>query len=432
MKSLKIKSLKARSIFDSRGFPTIEADVILEDGTLGRAMVPSGASTGSHEAVELRDGDKSRYHGKGVSKAVSHVQQEISKALIGKNAYDQEALDQALIDLDGTENKSKLGANAILSISLAVSRAAAASLKKPLYLYLRELYQIKSDSWIIPTPMLNVINGGKHADSGLNVQEFMLVPVNFPSLTEALRAGSETYQTLKKILAEKKFSVSVGDEGGFAPHIKTHEEALEILSQAIAQAGYQGRMRLALDAAASEFYQEGHYIFESQKLSAGQMTSRYKSWIKKYGLLSLEDPLAEDDWSGWKSLTSDLGSSARIIGDDIFVTNPERLDRGIKEGVANAILIKLNQIGTLTETVKTVLKAQKAGYNPVISHRSGETADPYIADLTVALNAGAIKSGAPCRSERLCKYNQPLRIEEELGAKAHYAGETPFSLKVAV
>jgi enolase len=431
MTSLKIKSLKARIIFDSRGFPTIEADAILEDGTLGRAMVPSGASTGSHEAVELRDGDKSRYHGKGVSTAVSHVQKEISEACIGQNAYDQEALDQTLIKLDGTRNKSKLGANAMLSVSLAVSRAAAASLKTPLYRYLRNLYRIKSDSWLLPTPMLNVINGGKHADSGLNVQEFMLVPINFPSLSEALRAGSETYQTLKKLLAEKKLSTSVGDEGGFAPRIKTHEESLDILSQAITQSGYQGRIRLALDAAASEFYQAGNYIFESQKLSAAQMTARYKAWVHKYGLISLEDPLAEDDWTGWKSLTSELGSSVRVIGDDIFVTNPERLDRGIKEGVANAILIKLNQIGTLTETVKTVLKAQQAGYNCVISHRSGETEDPYIADLTVALNAGAIKSGAPCRSERLCKYNQLIRIEEELGAAAHYAGEAPFSLKVA-
>ena len=431
MKKLLIKEIKARTIFDSRGFPTIESDVILEDGTLGRAMVPSGASTGSHEAVELRDGDKSRYHGKGVSNAISHVQKEIAETLIGKNPSDQEGLDQALLSLDGTPNKSRLGANAILSVSLAASRAAALALKTPMYRYLREAYHLNQESWIIPTPMLNVVNGGKHADSGLNIQEFMLVPTNFNSLSEALRAGSETYQTLKKLLSERKLSVSVGDEGGFAPHLKTHEEVLSLLSQAIDQSGYQGRVKIALDSAASEFYQDGSYLFESQKLNASQMTGRYKNWIKKYGLVSLEDPLAEDDWAGWKALTAELGSSAKIVGDDIFVTNPQRLERGIKEGVANAILIKLNQIGTLTETVHTVLKAQKAGYPCIISHRSGETEDPYIADLTVALNAGAIKSGAPCRSERLCKYNQLTRIEEELGPQAHYAGASPFNLEVS-
>lgn len=430
MNSLKIQSVKARSIFDSRGFPTIEADVILEDGSLGRAMIPSGASTGSHEAVELRDGDKNLYHGKGVSKAISHIKKEIAEAVIGESAQDQEAIDRTLISLDGTENKSRLGANAILAVSLATSRAAAASLKIPLYRYLRDVYRLKLDSWLIPTPMLNVINGGKHADSGLNVQEFMLVPIAFGSISEALRAGSETYQTLKKILSEKKFSTSVGDEGGFAPRIQTHEEALTILSQAIAQSGYQGKIKIALDSAASEFFQDGSYVFESTKMTAAQMTARYKNWVEKYGLISLEDPLAEDDWAGWATLTKELGRSAKIIGDDIFVTNPKRLDRGIKEGVANSILIKLNQIGTLTETVETILKAQKAGYGCVISHRSGETEDPYIADLTVALNAGAIKSGAPCRSERLCKYNQLLRIEEELGSHSRYAGAAPFNLKV--
>ncbi len=431
MKNLPIRSVTARQILDSRGLPTLEADVVLEDGSFGRAMVPSGASTGSHEAVELRDGDKEYFHGKGVTKALHSVNQEIAAAVKGKNAGDQTSLDEAMIRLDGTANKSKLGANAILSVSMAASRAAAASLKMPLYRYLRETFNLKLDSWILPTPMLNVINGGKHADSGLNIQEFMLVPTEASSFSEALRMASETYQTLKKILVSRNLSIGVGDEGGFAPHIPTHEEVLTLLSDAIAQAGYKEKIKIALDSAASEFYQNDAYIFESKKLSAKEMTARYKSWLEKYELISLEDPLSEDDWAGWKELTSELGHKCKIIGDDIFVTNPQRLSRGIKENVANSILIKLNQIGTLTETVETVLKAQKAGFSCVISHRSGETEDPYIADLTVALNAGAIKSGAPCRSERLAKYNQLIRIEEELGKQAAYSGFTPFRMKAA-
>ncbi len=431
MKNLPIQSIKARQIFDSRGLPTLEADVFLEDGSSGRAMVPSGASTGSHEAVELRDGDKKYFHGKGVTKALLSVNQEIASALKGKNAGDQKGLDEAMIKLDGTANKSKLGANAILSVSLAASRAAAVSLKIPLYRYLRETFNLKLNSWVLPTPMLNVINGGKHADSGLNIQEFMLVPTEASSFSEALRMASETYQTLKKILISKNLSIGVGDEGGFAPHIPTHEEVLALLSDAIAQSGYKGKIKIALDSAASEFYQNGVYAFESKNLSAKEMTSRYKSWLEKYELISLEDPLSEDDWEGWKELTTELGHQCKIIGDDIFVTNRKRLERGIKENVANSILIKLNQIGTLTETVETVLQAQKAGYSCVISHRSGETEDSYIADLAVALNAGAIKSGAPCRSERLAKYNQLIRIEEELGNQALYASLTPFRMKAA-
>ena len=429
MKNLAIKSIKARQVFDSRGLPTLETDIVLEDGSFGRAMVPSGASTGTHEAVELRDGDKKYFHGKGVNKALHSVNQEIASAIKGKNAGDQKGLDEAMINLDGSANKSKLGANAILSVSLAASRAAAASLKIPLYRYIREAFNLKFDSWILPTPMLNVINGGKHADSGLNIQEFMLVPTGASSFSEALRMASETYQTLKKILVSKNLSVGVGDEGGFAPHIKTHEEVLILLSDAIAQSGYEGKIKIALDAAASEFCENGNYVFESKTLSASEMTARYKGWIEKYGLISLEDPLSEDDWSGWKALTAELGSRCKIIGDDIFVTNPQRLAKGIKENAANSILIKLNQIGTLTETVETVLQAQKAGFSCVISHRSGETEDSYIGDLAVALNAGAIKSGAPCRSERLAKYNQLIRVEEELADQSIYSGLTPFRMK---
>jgi enolase len=430
MADAKIKTITAREILDSRGWPTIEAEAFLDDGTLGRAAVPSGASTGEHEAVELRDGDKSRYLGKGVLNAVGFVNKEISGALSGKSAFDQEALDEAMIAVDGTPNKGKLGANAILAASLAVSRAAAVSKKLPLYLYLRKAYGLPEKEWLLPTPMFNVINGGKHADSGLDVQEFMLVPARVVSFKEALRAGAEIYQTLKKDLAAMKMTVAVGDEGGFAPQLKDHAQALDVLVKAVGQAGYGQSVSVALDAAASEFYHDGSYVFEKKPRSAADMDKIYSAWTSKYGLISLEDPLAEDDWSGWKGLTASLGASVRIIGDDIFVTNPKFLDRGIQENVANSILIKLNQIGTLTETVRTVLKAQKAGYTCVISHRSGETEDPYIADLAVALNAGAIKTGAPCRSERLAKYNQLLRIESELGAKARYAGEACFKMPV--
>ena len=423
---IRIKDLKAQEILDSRGFPTVEAKVILEDGTLGRAAVPSGASTGEHEAVELRDGDKSRYFGKGVLKAVSSVERELKSLLLGKDPREQQALDEAMIALDATPNKGRLGANSMLAVSLALSRAAAASAHIPLYLYLRRAYGLSQDNWLLPAPMFNIVNGGKHADSGLDVQEFMVVPTGISSFKEALRAGSEVYQALKKNLAGMKEIVSVGDEGGFAPRIKSHAQALQILEETVEQAGYGGKVRLALDAASSEFYHGGSYLFEGQKRTAAQMSSVYGDWVERYGLISLEDPLAEDDWAGWKALTDSVGSLVRLVGDDLFVTNPQRLERGIREGVANSILIKLNQIGTLSETVETVLRAQKAGYTCIISHRSGETEDSYIADLAVALNAGAIKTGAPCRSERLAKYNQLLRIEAELGQKAHYAADLCF------
>ncbi len=424
----KIKDVRALEVLDSRGLPTVAAEVLLDDGAIGSAAVPSGASTGEHEAVELRDGDKARFAGKGVLKAVSHVEGELKKLALGRDALKQQDLDSAMIAADGTPSKGRLGANAILAVSLANSRAAAASVKKPLYEYLRDCYGIVSSEWLLPAPMFNVINGGKHADSGLDIQEFMLVPTGAASYREALRAGAEIYQALKKTLAGMKMTVAVGDEGGFAPQLKDHAQALDVLSKTIASAGYSSAVRVSIDAASSEFYKDGAYVFEKKPRSAAEMTKIYGDWIKRYSLLSLEDPLAEDDWAGWKSLTAELGSSVPIIGDDIFVTNPQRLARGIKEGAGNAILIKLNQIGTLTETVETVRQAQKAGYRCVISHRSGETEDPYIAYLAVALNAGAIKTGAPCRSERLAKYNHLLYIEAALGAKARYAGPAAFAL----
>jgi enolase len=421
-----IKSITALEILDSRGFPTVEAEVVLADGTVARAAVPSGASTGEHEAVELRDGDKNRFFGKGVSKAVAHVDNELAKSLVGREADDHPKLDEAMILLDGTMNKGKLGANAILSVSMALARAAALSHKKPLYAWLRQAYGLSHKDWLLPAPMLNVINGGKHADSGLDVQEFMLVPVGSKSFSEALRAGAEIYQALKKRLVEMKMTVSVGDEGGFAPHLKDHAAALDVLTETVEKSGCGESVRLALDAASSEFFKDGKYVFEKRPLSADELCGVYADWISRYGLVSLEDPLAENDWTGWKKLTDRVGGQARLVGDDLFVTNPERLERGIKEGVANSILIKLNQIGTLTETVEAVTTAQKAGYTSIISHRSGETEDPFIADLAVALNAGAIKTGAPCRSERLAKYNRLLRIEAELGAKARYDGWACF------
>ncbi len=424
----KIQQLKAFEILDSRGFPTVEAEVRLDDGIVGRAAVPSGASTGEHEAVELRDGDKSKYLGKGVSKACGHVENELQKALKGMDVEDQIKLDRKMIEVDGTANKGKLGANAILAVSLAASRAAAGVRKQPLYVWIREAFGIKSPEWLLPSPMFNVINGGKHADSGLDVQEFMVVPTGVETFSAALRAGAEVYQILKKDLAAMKMVTAVGDEGGFAPHLKNHGEALDVLVKAVKTAGYADKVRLSIDAASSEFFKGGTYTFEKQPRTAAQMADIYAGWAKKYGMASMEDPLAEDDWAGWKQLTDKVGGQLRLIGDDLFVTNVERLRRGIKEGVANSILIKLNQIGTLTETVDTVQTAQKAGYTCVISHRSGETEDAYIADLAVALNAGAIKTGAPCRSERLAKYNQLLRIEAELGSRARYAGAACFSM----
>ncbi len=422
----KIVEVRAREILDSRGLPTLESEVVLSDGSTGRAAVPSGASTGEHEAVELRDGDMKRFLGKGVRKAVENVQGPIAKAVSGMPADQQALVDKVMIELDSSENKKNLGANAILAVSMAVSRAAAASRKKPLYEYLRETFELEFKDWLLPAPMLNIINGGKHADSGLDVQEFMVVPIGAVSFPEALRMGAEVYQHLKKILASRSESTAVGDEGGFAPRLKTHDEALETIQEAIGRAGGEGKVRLALDAAASEFFDGGKYRFEGSPRTAIEMTGIYGSWVDKHDILSVEDPLAEDDWAGWKGLSAELGSKIRVIGDDIFVTNLKRLERGIKERSANALLIKLNQNGAVTETVSAVRKAHAAGFTTVISHRSGETEDSYIADFAVALNAGAIKAGAPCRSERLAKYNQLLRIHDELGARAVFAGDLAF------
>jgi enolase len=424
----RIQRVTAFEILDSRGFPTVEAELALDDGTVARAAVPSGASTGEHEAIELRDAQATRYLGRGVLKACRFVEDEIGSLLFGKDPYAQQEIDRAMIALDGTSNKGRLGANAILSVSLALSRVAAASRGLPLYAYLRKAYGLPEREWLLPVPMLNVVNGGKHADSGLDIQEFMVVPTGATSLREALRAGAEIYQILKSTLSAMKQTVSVGDEGGFAPRLQSHEEALRILSKSTAQAGYGAQVRLALDAASSEFYREGFYLFEGRKRSAAEMVVLYGDWVRRWNLISLEDPLAEDDWGGWKAITEALGGFARLVGDDLFVTNIHRLERGIREGVANSILIKLNQIGTLTETMETVLRAQKEGYSCVISHRSGETEDSYIADLAVAVNAGAIKTGAPCRSERLSKYNRLLHIEAELGSRACYAAGSCFSV----
>ena len=424
----KIESVRALEILDSRGLPTVSADVTLADGSVGSAAVPSGASTGAHEAVELRDGDKKRFLGKGVTKAVANANGELAQAVKGLDAADPAALDAKMIALDGTPNKGRLGANAILAISMAASRAQAVSQKLPLYSFLRKAYGLPEDRWLMPAPMLNVINGGKHADSGLDVQEFMIVPTEAPTFSEALRAGAEVYQILKKDLVAMKMTVAVGDEGGFAPKLKTHTEVLDVLTKSIADAGYAGKVKISLDCAASEYFKDGKYVLEGKPLSSSEISSVYAAWASKYGLLSIEDPLAEDDWDGWKAMTAALGEKMRLIGDDLFVTNPVRLARGIKEKSANAILIKLNQIGTLTETVTAVRDAQKAGFSAVISHRSGETEDAFIADLAVALNAGAIKTGAPCRSERLAKYNRLLQIEAALGKKAEYAGGLSFRI----
>ena len=424
----KIKKVTAREILDSRGFPTVETDIYLTDGSFGRAAVPSGASTGTHEALELRDGGK-RYMGKGVVKAVENVNTIIAPEIAGLKT-DQIKIDELMIELDGTHTKSKLGANAILSVSMALARAAAASAKLPLYAYIRKAYGLKYKDFIIPTPMLNIVNGGKHADSGINIQEFMIVPTGVSKFSEAVRVGSEIYHTLKSILSKGGYTVSVGDEGGFAPKIFTHEAVLETICKAIKDAGYTFKeVQLALDSAASEFHQNDRYVFESSNLTYQELTAKYSEWKKHFPLISYEDPLAEDDWEGWEHMTKQLGKKSRIVGDDLFVTNPERLKRGIEEGIANAILIKLNQIGSLTETVRVIEQAHKADYATIISHRSGETEDPFIADLAVATNAGAIKTGAPCRSERLCKYNQLIRIEEELGKKAKYAKDAAFRFK---
>ncbi len=424
----KIKKITAREILDSRGFPTVEADVTLTDGSFGRAAVPSGASTGSHEALEMRDGGK-RYLGKGVGKAVENVNKTIAAEITGLKA-DQIKIDEMMIELDGTQMKTKLGANAILSVSMALARAGAASAKLPLYAYIRKAYGLKHKDFIIPAPMMNIINGGKHADSGINIQEFMIVPTGAAHFTDAIRMGCEIYHTLKKILAKAGYTTAVGDEGGFAPKIFTHEAVLETICNAIKDAGYTFKeVQIALDSAASEFFQNDRYVFEGSNLTYQDLTSKYSEWRKHFPVISYEDPLAEDDWEGWAHLSKSLAKKARVIGDDLFVTNPERLKKGIEEEIGNAILIKLNQIGSLTETVRVIEMAHKADYATIISHRSGETEDAFIADLAVATNAGAIKTGAPCRSERLCKYNQLIRIEEELGKKARYAKDFAFKFK---
>jgi len=416
---MKIKDIYAREILDSRGFPTLKTTVVLEGGFTGSASVPSGASTGTHEALELRDKDNSRFLGKGVLKAKKNVE-KLKKHLAGCNFKNISEIDKALLKADGTTNKTKYGANAILGISMAVLRAGAASQNMPLYKYLRQVYNVKEKQYFLPVPMLNIINGGKHADSGLDIQEFMIVPAAFKTFKEALRAASETYHTLKALLASKKLSTAVGDEGGFAPKIKKHEDVLKLLLTAAKKAGYP-KMQIALDAAASEFCKNGNYYFEGGKLSYKDMTNIYKDWAAKYPLISLEDPLQEDAWPAWEYLTKTLGNKLNIVGDDLFVTNPVRLKQGIMAGTANSILVKLNQIGTVAETALVIQTAKQAGYLPIISHRSGETEDTFIADLAVAFNAGAIKTGAPARAERTAKYNRLLEIEEELGKKAKYA-----------
>jgi enolase len=415
--------VRAREILDSRGNPTVEVDVILDDGSFGRAAVPSGASTGVHEAVELRDGDPKRYLGKGTLKAVKNVNRIIAPKIIGLDAREQEGIDNLMIALDGTPNKSKLGANAILGVSLAVAKAAADYCSLPLYRYLGG-----SNVSILPVPMMNILNGGKHADNNVDFQEFMVMPIGAKNFAQALRMGAETFHALKKVLSSRGYNTAVGDEGGFAPNLKSNEEALEVIIAAIEAAGYKPgqQIAIALDPASSEMYdtkKKGYFFFKSdpnEKVSSQNMIKYYADWCKKYPIISIEDGLAEDDWAGWKKITAEIGEKVQIVGDDLFVTNTTRLARGIKEGSANSILIKLNQIGTLTETFAAIRMAQRNGWTAVISHRSGETEDATIADVAVASGAGQIKTGSLCRTDRVCKYNQLLRIEEDLGAQAVY------------
>jgi enolase len=435
--STKITRVHARQVLDSRGNPTVEADVLLESGAFGRAAVPSGASTGEHEALELRDGDKSKYLGKGVLKAVANVNSEIAKAVIGTDAADQRALDHKMITLDGTPTKSRLGANAVLAVSMAAARAAAVAVKQPLYKYLSR-YSTDSSANLLPVPMMNILNGGAHADSSVDFQEFMAMPVGAPSFSEALRWGVEVFHALKAALKKHGYSTAVGDEGGFAPSCKSNEEAIQIVLEAITAAGYKPgeQISIALDPAASEFYDKasGKYVFKKSDKSvhsSAEMAAYWTSWVEKYPIVSLEDGMAEDDWSGWKTLTQNVGSKTskkkiQLVGDDLFVTNTERLSRGINEGIANSILIKLNQIGSVTETIDAIELARKAGYNSVISHRSGETEDTFIADLAVATAAGQIKTGSGSRTDRIAKYNQLLRIEEELDGAARFNGKAPL------
>lgn len=421
-----IKKIHAREILDSRGNPTVEVEVTLEDGSFGRAAVPSGASTGVYEALELRDGDKHRYQGKGVLKAVEHVNIDIAEVVKGLDALDQAGVDRAMLTLDGTENKNKLGANAILGVSMAVARAAAASAKLPLYRYLGG-----ASANLLPVPMFNILNGGVHANwQSTDLQEFMIAPVGAPNFREALRWGAETYHALKSVLKSGGFTTGVGDEGGFAPAFKKNSDAVETILKAIEKAGYKPGedIVLAVDGATSSIYEDGFYQLrtENKKVRADEMVRMYEDWARKYPLLVLEDGLAEDDWDGWKLLNKELGDRIELVGDDLFVTNVKRIARGIEEKSANAVLIKLNQIGTLTETVAAIDMARKAGWGAMISHRSGETVDSFIADLTVAMGTGHLKTGAPCRGERVEKYNQLMRIEEELGSNAVYAGRKAF------
>jgi enolase len=419
-----IVAIRAREVLDSRGNPTVEADVILEGGGLGRAIVPSGASTGEHEAVELRDGDKSHYLGKGVLNAVDNVESIIAPELEGMDASNQRLLDQTMIDLDGTPNKGKLGANAILAVSMAATRAVAQTLEIPLYRYLGGV-----NAHILPTPMLNVLNGGAHADSNVDFQEFMIMPVGAESFSEALRWAAETFNTLKSVLKKKGYNTAVGDEGGFAPSLKSNAEAVELIVEAIEAAGYKPgeQIAIALDPASSEFYdvEKKKYVFkksDKRELSSEEMVDFYDDWTRKYPIVSIEDGLAEDDWAGWKLLTDKLGSRIQLVGDDLFVTNTTRVQRGIEEGVANSILIKVNQIGTVTEALDAIDLGRRYGYTSVISHRSGESEDTFIADLAVATGVGQIKTGSASRTDRISKYNQLLRIEEELGGGAVYLG----------
>ncbi|CAM8645394.1 Eno Enolase [Acidimicrobiia bacterium] len=415
-----IEHIAGREVLDSRGNPTIEVEVILESGAAGRAIVPSGASTGAFEAVELRDGD-SRYGGKGVLNAVAHVDDEIYDALVGFDALDQRDIDRVLLDLDGTDNKGRLGANAILGVSLAVARAAADELAVPLYRYIGGV-----NAHVLPVPMLNVLNGGEHADNNVDIQEFMIMPVGAASFSEALRWGAETYHVLKKVLQDRGLSTSIGDEGGFAPNLASNEDAVKLLIEAIEKAGFTPGVdiAIALDAASTEFYKGGNYVLagEGRTLDAAEMVGYLESLVSKYPIVSIEDGMAEEDWAGWAKLTEVLGTRTQLVGDDLFVTNTERLARGIEAGVANSILVKVNQIGTLTETLESVAMANRAGYTAVMSHRSGESEDTTIADLAVATNCGQIKTGAPARSDRVAKYNQLLRIEDDLGEAAAYWG----------
>ncbi|MEK6668828.1 MAG: phosphopyruvate hydratase [Aquabacterium commune] len=420
-----IVDIIGREVIDSRGNPTVECDVLLESGVMGRAAVPSGASTGSREAIELRDGDKSRYLGKGVLKAVEHINTEIAEAVLGLDASEQAFLDKTLIDLDGTDNKGRLGANAMLAVSMAVARAAAEEAGLPLYRYFGGMGAVQ-----LPVPMMNVINGGAHANNNLDIQEFMILPVGAPTFREALRYGAEVFHALKKILHDKHISTAVGDEGGFAPSVASHEEAIQLILQAIEAAGYVAgeQIALGLDCAASEFYKDGKYHLEGEglALTAEQWTDMLATWVDKYPIISIEDGMHEGDWAGWAHLTERLGKKVQLVGDDLFVTNTKILKEGIDKGIANSILIKINQIGTLTETFAAIEMAKRAGYTAVISHRSGETEDNTIADIAVGLNAGQIKTGSMSRSDRMSKYNQLLRIEEDLGNVAVYPGRSAF------